>query len=73
MGTQAQDAGNQNRANQPPTPGGDPEQAPKDLPTPRGGQDKGKDKTKNKEGFGHIGNKDVPTSKGTPEPQDNIF
>jgi hypothetical protein len=70
MGTQAQDSGNQNRANQPPTPGGDPDQAPKDLPTPRAGQDKGKDKTKDKEGFGHIGNKDVPSSKGTPEPHD---
>ena len=70
MGTQAQDSGNQNRANQPPTPGGDPDQAPKDLPTPRAGQDKGKNKTKDKEGFGHIGNKDVPSSKGTPEPHD---
>lgn len=65
MATQAQDPGGQN---QPPSPGGDPDQRPNDLPTPRAGQDKGKDKTKDKEGFGHIGNKDVPSSEETPEP-----
>jgi hypothetical protein len=57
METQAQEAG-------------DPTQEPKDLPTPRTGQDKGKDKTEDKKGFGHIGNKDVPSSKGTPEPHE---
>jgi hypothetical protein len=61
METQAQDPGGEN---QPPSPGGDPDQ----RPTPRAGQDKGTYKTKDKEGFGHIGNKDVPSSKETPEP-----
>jgi hypothetical protein len=70
MEAQAQKPGDQNRLNQPPTPGGDPVQGPKDLPTPRAGQDKGKGKTEDKEGFGHIGNKDVPSSKGTPEPHE---
>jgi hypothetical protein len=70
METQAQDLGNQNRGNQPPKPGGDPEEEPKDVPAPRAGQDKGKDNAKDKEGFGHIGNKDVPASKGTPEPHE---
>jgi hypothetical protein len=68
METQSQNAGNQNRPNQPPTPGGDPDQPPTDLPNPRPGQDKGKDKV----GFGHIGNKDVPSSDRSPEPH-NIF
>jgi hypothetical protein len=65
MKSQAQDPGD---LIQPPSPGGDPDQGPNDLPTPRAGQDKGKDKTKDKEGFGHIGKKDVPSSNGTPEP-----
>jgi hypothetical protein len=70
METQAQNSADQDRLNQPPTPGGDPDQGPKDLPIPRAGQDKGKNKTGEKEGYGHIGNKDVPASKGTPEPHE---
>jgi hypothetical protein len=68
VGTQS--PGNQNRPDQPRTPGGDPNQGPSDLPTPRPGQDKGKNENKDKEGFGHIGNKDVPSSEGTPEPHE---
>ena len=68
MGTQS--AGNQNRPDQPPTPGGDPNQGPNDLPTPRPGQDKGKKENEDKEGYGHIANKDVPSSEGTPEPHE---
>jgi hypothetical protein len=68
MGSQAQDPGSQNRTNQPPSPGGDPDQGPKDLPTPRSGQDEGNDKTK--EGFGHIGRKNVPSTEGAPEPHE---
>jgi hypothetical protein len=55
----------------PPSPGGDPAQPPQDLPTPRAGQDKGKDKEKNaddQDGYGPIGKKDVPSSPDTPEP-----
>lgn len=63
---QAQDPGDHN---EPPSPGGDPDQGPNDLPTPRAEQDKGTGKPKDKEGFGHIGNKDVPSSEGTPEPR----
>ena len=48
---------NQSRPDQPPTPGGDPDQGPSDLPTPHPGQDKGKNEDEDKEGFGHIGNK----------------
>jgi hypothetical protein len=66
MGDQARDS---NATNQPPSPGGDPDQAPKNLPTP-GGQDKGKDKAQDKAGFGHIGRKNVPSTKGAPEPHE---
>jgi hypothetical protein len=58
------------QVDQPPSPGGDPDQPPKDLPTPRSGQDEGSDKTKDKEGFGHIGRKNVPSTKGAPEPHE---
>jgi hypothetical protein len=68
MGSKAQDC-SPNATNQPPAPGGDPDPAPKDLPTPRG-EDKDKDKTQTGEGFGHIGRKSVPPSKGTPEPHE---
>jgi len=61
---------NQSRPDQPPTPGGDPDQGPSDLPTPHPGQDKGKNEDEDKEGFGHIGNKNVPPSEGTPEPRE---
>jgi hypothetical protein len=70
MGTQS--PGNQNRSDQPPTPGGDPNQETSDIDilTPRPGQDKGKNENEDKKGFGHIGNKDVPSSEGTPEPHE---
>jgi hypothetical protein len=69
MGNQAQDASSQKATDQPPSPGGDPDQPPSDLPTPNA-QDKGKDKPQDQEGFGHIGRKNVPASKGTPEPHE---
>jgi hypothetical protein len=68
MGTQVPTRDEQDRGDQPPAPGGDPDQPPADLPAPRDGQDHVSDRTNDKEGFGHIGNKDVPASKGTPEP-----
>jgi hypothetical protein len=59
----------QNSADQPPVPGGDPDQPPNDLPAPpssgKDGGDKGK---KDKSGYGHIGNKEVPRPEGSPPP-----
>jgi hypothetical protein len=68
MNAQSQASANQGQPDQPPTPGGDPDQPPNDLPTVRSGQDKGKNQVKDKDGYGHIGNKDVPGSKDAPEP-----
>lgn len=72
MGTEVRVSGGHGGGG-PPEPGGDPDQPPTDLPAPRPGQDHVSDRTNDKkgddkEGFGHIGNKDVPSSKGTPEP-----
>jgi hypothetical protein len=60
MGNQS----HQSSTHQPPVPGGDPDQPPSD---PKGGptsDTQGKDKT----GYGHIGNKEVPRPDGAPEP-----
>jgi hypothetical protein len=46
----------------PPSPGGDPDQAPNDLPAPPSRENTGD--TKNKKGYGHIGNKEVPRPAG---------
>jgi hypothetical protein len=54
-------------SNEPPSPGGDPDQPPSDLPKPPAHPDT--DETKGrKSGFGHIGNKDVPRPEGAPPP-----
>ena len=53
---------------QPPTPGGDPDQPNNDLPVPPAGKDDGQTKTKDKKGYGHLGNKDGPPPKGAPPP-----
>lgn len=65
MGTRPQD----NNTDQPPVPGGDPDQAPNELPT------QSKDDTpdpgnKDKVGYGHIGNKEVPRPNGAPPPHE---
>jgi len=68
MRPQSQDV--EKQSNQPPEPGGDPAQRPKNLPTPRPEQDQGKhtEDEEGVEGFGRIPKKDVPSSKGTPPP-----
>jgi hypothetical protein len=57
------------KTDQPPTPGGDPDQPPSDLPDPAVKQDKDDGKG-TKSGFGHIGNKQVPRPKGAPPPHE---
>jgi hypothetical protein len=68
MATQTGSRDERDRRDQPPAPGGDPDQPPTDLPAPRTGQDRDPGGMNDKDGFGHIGNKDVPSSKGTPKP-----
>ena len=50
---------------QPPTPGGDPDQPPSDLPVPRTGQ---KETKKRDRGYGHIETDDEPRPEGAPQP-----
>jgi hypothetical protein len=57
-----------NSNDQPPTPGGDPDQPPSDLPVPPTGQEEGQPKGKDKKGYGHTGNNDVPPPEGAPPP-----
>jgi hypothetical protein len=61
--------GNQNSGNedQPPTPGGDPDQSNDDVPE-RPAVDSDENKGKDKSGYGHIGNKEVPRPEGAPPP-----
>jgi len=68
MKPQSQDV--EKQSNQPPKPGGDPAQQPKNLPTPRPDRDRAKDTEDEKgvEGYGRIPKKEVPPSKGTPRP-----
>ena len=57
------------KADQPPSPGGAPDQGPNDVPPPPA--DRGNDDTKGKKsGYGHIGNKQVPRPKGAPPPHE---
>jgi hypothetical protein len=62
--------GNQNRGNedQPPTPGGDPDQPNDDVPERPAAEDSDENKGKDKSGYGHIGNKEVPRPEGAPPP-----
>lgn len=66
MGTRSQD----NNTDQPPVPGGDPDQPPNDLPIPPSRDDTRDTQNKNKGGYGHIGNKEVPAPKGAPPPHE---
>ena len=53
---------------QPPTPGGDPDQPANDVPKPPSSKRGEKSEHKNKSGFGHIGNNDEPRPEGAPPP-----
>jgi hypothetical protein len=55
-------------ADQPAAPGGDPKPAPGDLPQPPADGSKSDPKEKDKTGYGHIGNKEVPPPDGAPKP-----
>lgn len=55
-------------ADEPPTPGGDPDQPANDLPKPPPAKPANKSEHKNKSGFGHIGNNDEPRPEGSPPP-----
>lgn len=52
---------------QPPTPGGDPDQPNDDVPVPPA-QQTDENKSKDKSGYGHIGNNEVPPPKSAPPP-----
>jgi hypothetical protein len=58
----------QNSADQPPALGGDPDQPPNDLPVSPVGKDQDDKPKKDKSGYGHIGNKEVPRPDGAPPP-----
>jgi hypothetical protein len=60
----------QNTADRPPTPGGDPDQPPSDLPAPPAGGTESDPKGKDKTGYGHIGNKETPPPEGAPKPHE---
>ncbi len=64
MGIRSQDK----NTDQPPVSGGDPDQPPNDLPTPPGSRGRRDTQDKDKAGYGHIGNKEVPRPKGAPPP-----
>ena len=57
-------------ANEPPIPGGDPDQPPGDLPAPPAGGAESDPKEKDKTGYGHIGNKETPPAEGSPKPHE---
>ncbi len=55
-------------ADQPPSPGGDPDQPPNDVPNPPQRKPGEESAHRNKSGFGHIGNNDEPRPDGAPPP-----
>lgn len=55
---------------QPPTPGGDPDQPSNHVPKPPANTRADKSEHKNKSGFGHIGNNDEPRPEGAPPPHE---
>jgi hypothetical protein len=55
-------------ADQPPTPGGDPDQPSNDVPEPPAHKPTEESEHKNKSDFGHIGNNDEPRPEGAPPP-----
>lgn len=60
----------QNSTDQPPVPGGDPDQPPSDLPKPTKG--KGEQASKptgaDKTGYAHIATEETPRPEGAPKP-----
>jgi hypothetical protein len=55
-------------ADQPPTPGGDPDQPSNDIPQPPTDKHREGSEHKNKSGFGHVGNNTEPRPEGAPPP-----
>jgi len=64
MGNQSQ----QSNADQPPVPGGDPDQPPSDLPTPKKGEAASTPKGKDKTGYAPIATEETPRPEGAPKP-----
>ena len=61
--------GNQTKIHdQPPTPGGDADQPNTGVPDSPAAQEKDQSKGKDKSGYGHIGNTEVPRPKNAPPP-----
>ncbi|MDP9091039.1 MAG: hypothetical protein M3O26_20180 [Pseudomonadota bacterium] len=53
---------------QPPLPGGDPDQPNDDVPDSPAAKEKDQGKGKDKSGYGHIGNNEVPRPENAPAP-----
>jgi hypothetical protein len=53
---------------QPPVPGGDPDQPPSDLPVPPERGSTSQPKEKDKTGYGHIPKEETPRPEGAPKP-----
>ena len=67
MGARSQAGGHPNSSDEPPVPGGDPDQPPPDLPSPpreHNRTPKGRDQGE----YGHMGIDDRPESKDKPKP-----
>jgi hypothetical protein len=68
MGTRSQTGGHPNSPDEPPIPGGDPDQPPPDLPKPRRGGNT-KPKVQDPREYGHVGVEDRPESEERPKPR----
>ena len=64
MGNQSQ----RSNADQPPVPGGDPDQPPNDLPKPTKGGSTTETKGKDKTAYGPIATEETPRPEGAPKP-----
>jgi hypothetical protein len=68
MGTRSKPGGHPNSADEPPVPGGDPDQPPPDVPKPDPDRSRAP-KVQDREEYGHVGVDDRPQSKDRPKPR----
>lgn len=61
--------GHPNSSDEPPVPGGDPDQPPPDLPQPAQGGDRPPNTTQKPGEYGHVGVDDRPPAKDRPKPR----
>jgi hypothetical protein len=67
MASQPTPGGHPNSSDEPPIPGGDPDQAPPDLPKPKG-DGKPNAKVQDPKEYGHVDVEDRPEGEGKPKP-----